>query len=105
MDKNKGIIEAILYAAGRDVKVSELMSALELSSDEVIGLVESMQQNYEKEDRGIQIINVDGSYQLCTKQSLYEYIYPVFDKRSKPNLRQWKHFLLLHIILKLQGQR
>ena len=88
MDKNKGIIEAILYAAGRDVKVSELMSALELSSDEVIGLVESMKQDYEKEDRGIQIINVDGSYQLCTKQSLYEYIYPVFDKRSKPNLSQ-----------------
>lgn len=88
MDKNKGIIEAILFAAGRDVKVSELMSALELSSDEVIGLVESMKQDYEKENRGIQIINVDGSYQLCTKQSLYEYIYPVFDKRSKPNLSQ-----------------
>ena len=88
MDKNKGIIEAILFSAGRDVKVSELMSALELSSDEVIGLVESMKQDYEKEDRGIQIINVDGSYQLCTKQSLYEYIYPVFDKRSKPNLSQ-----------------
>ena len=88
MDKNKGIIEAILFAAGRDVKVSELMSALELSSDEVIGLVGSMKQDYEKEDRGIQIINVDGSYQLCTKQSLYEYIYPVFDKRSKPNLSQ-----------------
>jgi len=88
MDKNKGIVEAILFAAGRDVKVSELMSALELSSDEVIGLVESMKQDYEKEDRGIQIINVDGSYQLCTKQSLYEYIYPVFDKRSKPNLSQ-----------------
>ena len=88
MDKNKGIIEVILFAAGRDVKVSELMSALELSSDEVIGLVESMKQDYEKEDRGIQIINVDGSYQLCTKQSLYEYIYPVFDKRSKPNLSQ-----------------
>ena len=88
MDKNKGIIEAILFAAGRDVKVSELMSALELSSDEVIGLVESMKQDYEKEDRGIQIINVDGSYQLCAKQSLYDYIYPVFDKRSKPNLSQ-----------------
>ena len=88
MDKNKGIIEAILFAAGRDVKVSELMSALELGSEEIIGLVESMKQDYENENRGIQIINVDGSYQLCTKQSLYDYIYPVFDKRSKPNLSQ-----------------
>ena len=88
MDKNKGIIEAILFAAGRDVKVSELMSALEFGSEEIIGLVESMKQDYENENRGIQIINVDGSYQLCTKQSLYDYIYPVFDKRSKPNLSQ-----------------
>lgn len=86
--KAKGIIEAILFAAGRDVKVNELMSALELSSEEIIQIVESMKLDYEKEDRGIQIINVDGSYQLCTKKELYDYIYPVFDKRSKPNLSQ-----------------
>ena len=87
-NRAKGIIESILFAAGRDVKVSELMSALEMSSDEIIGLIESMKIDYENESRGIQIINVDGSFQLCTKQSNYEYIYPVFDKRSKPNLSQ-----------------
>lgn len=87
-NRDKGIIEAILFAAGRDIKVNELMSALELSSEEVIGIVESMKLDYEKENRGIQIINVDGSYQLCTKKELYDYIYPVFDKRSKPNLSQ-----------------
>lgn len=86
--KEKGIIEAILFAAGREVKISELMSALELGSEEVIGLVESMKLDYERENRGIQIINVDGSYQLCSKKEYYEYIYPVFDKRSKPNLSQ-----------------
>lgn len=87
-NKAKGIIESILFAAGREVKINELMSALELSSDEIIGLVDSMKLEYEKENRGIQIINVDGSYQLCTKKENYEYIYPVFDKRSKPNLSQ-----------------
>lgn len=88
INKAKGIIEAILFAAGREVKVNELMSTLELGSEEVVHIVESMKLDYEKEDRGIQIINVDGSYQLCTKQELYDYIYPVFDKRSKPNLSQ-----------------
>lgn len=87
-DRAKGIIESILFAAGREVKVKELMSALELSSDEIIDLVESMKLEYESENRGIQIINVDASYQLCTKKENYEYIYPVFDKRSKPNLSQ-----------------
>ena len=87
-NKAKSIIESILFAAGREVKINELMSALELSSDEIIGLVDSMKLEYEKENRGIQIINVDGSYQLCTKKENCEYIYPVFDKRSKPNLSQ-----------------
>lgn len=84
----KGIIESILFAAGREVKINELMSALELSSDEIIGLVDSMKLDYEEENRGIQIINIDGAYQLCTKKENYEYIYPIFDKRSKPNLSQ-----------------
>lgn len=86
--KEKGIIESILFVAGREVSIKELMVALELSSDEIMNLVESMKIEYEKEDRGIQIINVDGGYQLCTKKEYYEYIYPVFDKRSKPNLSQ-----------------
>ena len=86
--KAKSIIESILFAAGREVRVNELMSALELGSDEIINLVENMKIEYEKENRGLQIINVDGSYQLCTKKENYEYIYPVFDKRSKPNLSQ-----------------
>lgn len=90
MDKNKlkGIIEAILFAAGREVKLNELMSALELSQDEVVELIESMKLQYENESKGIQIIYVDGAYQLCTKKEYYDFIYPVFDKRSKPNLSQ-----------------
>ena len=85
-NKVKGIIEAILFAAGREVKINELMSALELSSEEVISSVESLKLDYEKENRGLSIINLNDCYQLCTKKEYYEYIYPIFDKRSKPNL-------------------
>ena len=85
-NKVKGIIEAILFAAGREVKVNELMSALELISEEVISSVESLKLDYEKENRGLSIINLNDCYQLCTKKEYYEYIYPIFDKRSKPNL-------------------
>ena len=86
--KVKGIIESILFAAGREVKISELMSALELSSDKVIEAVSSLKEDYQKDDRGLEIINVEDAYQLCTKKAYYEYIYSVFDKRSKPNLSQ-----------------
>lgn len=87
-DKIKGIIESILFAAGREVRITELMSALELSSDEVIKAVNGLKQSYKNEDRGLEIISIEDTYQLCTKKDNYEYIYPIFDKRSKPNLSQ-----------------
>ena len=88
LNEKKGIIEAILFAAGREVKINELMSALELSSAEVIEAVESLKLDYKNAERGLQIINVGEAYQLCTKQDYYEYLYTIIDKRNKPNLSQ-----------------
>ena len=86
--KEKAIIEAILFAAGREVNLTEFMSVLELSEDEIINLINLLQEDYKKEERGIEIISINESYQLATKKDLYEYLYQVFDKRVKPNLSQ-----------------
>lgn len=86
IEKSKAIIEAILFACGREVGIKELMSALEVSSEDLFAIIESMKQDYQKEDRGIEIIKVGEAFQLTTKKEYYEYIYPIFDKRSKPNL-------------------
>ena len=88
LEKQKAIIEAILFAAGRIIKINELMAILEISSDEIIAIINSMQEDYSKGDRGIEIIKVEDGYQLATKKDMYEYLYPIFDKRSKPNLSQ-----------------
>ena len=81
-------VEAILFAAGREVKVVELMAALEVSEEEIIVIIDKLQEGYLEEDRGIEIIKVEDGYQLATKKELYKYLYQVFDKRSKPNLSQ-----------------
>lgn len=86
IEKAKAIIEAILFACGREVEIKELMSALEMSSEEILRIIEDMKQDYAKSQRGIEIIRVNDAIQLTTKRDYYEYIYPIFDKRSKPNL-------------------
>lgn len=86
IEKAKAIIEAILFACGREVEIKELMSALEMSSEEILTIIESMKQDYLQNERGIEIIKVNDALQLTTKKDYYEYIYPIFDKRSKPNL-------------------
>ena len=90
MDIKNGMaaVEAILFAAGREVKVVELMAALEVSEEEIIVIIDKLQEGYLEEDRGIEIIKVEDGYQLATKKGLYKYLYQVFDKRSKPNLSQ-----------------
>lgn len=86
IEKIKSVIEAILFAAGRVVNVNELVSALEVNSEDIVNIIESMKQEFEEQNRGIQIIKVNNGYQMCTKTEYYEYIYPIFDKRNKPNL-------------------
>ena len=86
INQKKSIIEAILFATGRPVTKNELILALEISDEDIDSIIKSMQEEYKKEDRGIELISIENSYQLCTKKELYEYIYPILDKRSKPNL-------------------
>lgn len=84
--KIKSIIEAILFAVGREVTQKELVLTLEISEEEIEKIIKDMQEEFKREDRGIEIIEVDKAYQLTTKKELYDYIYPILDKRSKPNL-------------------
>lgn len=86
IEKIKSIIEAILFAAGRVVKINEFVSSLEINREDIENIIESMRNEFQEKNRGIEIIKVDDGYQMCTKKEYYEYIYPIFDKRSKPNL-------------------
>ncbi len=86
IQKIKSIIEAILFAAGREVKINELVSAIEINKEEIINIISKMTLEYEEQKRAIEIIKVDDAYQMCTKKEYYEYIYPILDKRAKPNL-------------------
>ena len=86
INQKKSVIEAILFAAGRPVNKNEIILALEISAEDVENIIKSMQEEYKSENRGIELIKIDDAYQLCTKKELYEYIYPVLDKRNKPNL-------------------
>lgn len=88
IEKTKAIIEAILFSVGRPVEIKELVMAIELGAEDIIQIVENMKVEFEEQKRGIEIIKINDAYQLCTKKEYYEYIYPIVDKRNKPNLSQ-----------------
>ena len=87
IERAKSIIESIMFSAGRPVETKEFMSSLEMSFEDIENIIEDMRNEYKEEKRGIEIVKTNNAYQLCTKEN-YDYIYPIFDKRSKPNLSQ-----------------
>ena len=57
-EKAKGIIEAILFATGRIVNKSELMSILELSDKEVELTINGLKKKYEEDNSELTIIEI-----------------------------------------------
>ena len=82
----KGIIEAILFATGREVETKELSLVLEKSKDEIKEIIHGMNLEYKDNNRGIEIITIGDNYQLSTRKEFYQYVYKLVDKRSKPKL-------------------
>ena len=86
IEEQKAVVEAILFAAGKEVEITTFMSALELPQKDIELLLSQMQTEYVEQKRGIEIIHINNSYQLCTKKEYYDYVYPLFDNRAKPSL-------------------
>lgn len=75
--KVQSIIEAVLFAMGDSVEMSKLTHVLEMDAEEIKKIIEEMNSQYKKENRGIYILELEDSYQLCTKPELYEYLIKV----------------------------
>lgn len=87
MEEMNAKIEAILFAAGREVSKKEIVTALEISEEQFECVIGNMKDEYELDDkRGIEIIQVEDSYMLCSKTNTHKYIYNILDKRVKPKL-------------------
>lgn len=82
----KGMIEAILFAAGKEVNIKELSLILEKSKEEVEEIIYEMNLEYKDKNRGIEIVQCDDNYQLATRKEYYDSVYRIIDKRNKPKL-------------------
>lgn len=72
IDKIKAMIEAILFTMGEAVELSRIALAIGHDEDTTKKVIHTMMDEYEEEQRGIQIIELEGSFQLCTKTSMYD---------------------------------
>lgn len=87
-NRMKGIIEAVLFAAGEAVSRKEIKERLNLGEKELKNIVETMNREYEDEGRGLFLIEFNEKLQLSTKPEYSEYIKRFVKSDSRQNLSQ-----------------
>lgn len=85
--KPKAILEGILFAMGEAVPVKRLSEVMQLKESEVEKLLEELSKDYDSStERGIHLIRLEDSYQLCTKREYYDYIHQMKEKARRAAL-------------------
>ncbi len=77
VNKIEGIIEAILFTMGNSVEIEKIAGAIEQDTETTRRIIHNMMDKYEAEDRGIRIIELENSFQMCTKKETYGYLIKV----------------------------
>ena len=68
----EAVVEAVLFTMGKSVELRQLAIATGQSEEETKQAVERLKARYDKEERGMEIIELEGSYQMCTRTGFYE---------------------------------
>ena len=84
----EGAIEAILFAMGESVELSRIAKAINMDTKTTEKLIHNMMDRYEQEERGIQIIELGDSYQMCTRKKYCEYLINIALHPQKPVLTE-----------------
>ena len=70
--KMQAVIEAVLFTMGESVELDKLALAVDSDKETVRQVIADMMKQYEKEDRGIKVIELENAFQLCTKKEYYD---------------------------------
>lgn len=91
IEKLQGAIEAILFTMGESVELSRIAAAIEHNEETTRKLIYNMMDRYKEEERGVCIIELDNSFQMCTKKEYYEYLIRI--------AKQPKRYVLTDVLL------
>lgn len=76
-------VEAILFSVGESVSIDRLATALEMEKKQLAIMLQQVMDTYNESDRGIRMIELEESYQLCTKNEYYDVLSKVVNTPKK----------------------
>ena len=91
ISKLEGAIEAILFTMGDSVELGKIAAAIGHDENTTKKIIRQMMDKYASEDRGVRILELENSFQMCTKKEMYEYLIRI--------ARQPKRHVLTDVLL------
>ena len=84
----KSTIEAILFASGEPVPADRLALVLGIETEEVFDCAKQLSDEYSFQQRGIRLVRMGDSLQLCSAPEFAQYITHALERRKPPKLSQ-----------------
>ena len=70
--EQEAIVEAVLFTMGQSVESRQLAAAIGQSEDCARKAALRLKERYDREKKGIQIIELENAFQMCTRAEYYE---------------------------------
>lgn len=84
----KNAVEAIIFACGTPVESERIAQALGIKKQHAVCICDNLVKEYSEAQRGIRVVKLNESYQMCTVEAYAEYIREVMDLRRNTPLSQ-----------------
>ena len=81
-------VEAIVFASGEPVGIDRICLALELDRDTAEKLLRKLEDRYAYERRGVRLVRMEDSYQLCSAPEYGDAVRKAFEIRKSAKLSQ-----------------
>ncbi|MDR1687631.1 MAG: SMC-Scp complex subunit ScpB [Clostridiales bacterium] len=79
-------VEAVLFVSGESVAVKDIAAAIEQDTETANLLIKSLALKINAENRGFKIIEINGSYQMCTNPAYFSFVAKIGRAPQKKNL-------------------
>lgn len=82
----QAIVESLLFAAGEPVELDRIADIVDVDKKSLREIIKKMMDSYNYEKRGIHIIRLENSYQMCTRGEYSEYVSSLMQPKRKMQL-------------------
>ena len=79
-------VEAVLFAMGDSVELNRLAAAVGETPAATEKILRDLEEKYSSPESGIRLLELNGSWQLCTKKQYYENLITIAKTSRKPTL-------------------